>query len=66
MNCIEIGTGSIYELTHDVGRDSGLKLEARDRLPSKVVQDIDLTTFSSGNLSATRILACLVIPAADS
>jgi len=66
MNWIEIGTGSIHELTHNAGQDSGLKLEDRDRLPSKVVQDIDLTTFSSGNCSATRILAYLVIPAADS
>jgi len=66
MNRIEIGTGSIYEFTHDVGRNSSLKLEDRDRLPSKVVQDIDLTAFSSGNFSATRILAHLVIPAADS
>jgi len=66
MNRIKIGAGPIYELTHDVGRNSSLKLEDRDRLPSKVVQDIDLTTFSSDNFSTARILAYLVIPAADS
>ena len=66
MNRIKIGTGSIYELAHDVGRNSSLKLEDRNRLPSKVFQDIDLTVFSSRNFSAARILAYLVIPAADS
>ena len=65
MNRIKIGTGAIYELTHDVGRNSCMKLEDRDRLPSKVIQDIYLTVFSLRNFSATGILAYLVIPATD-
>lgn len=39
---IKGGTGYIQELTHDVGRNSSLKLKHRDGLPSEVVQDIDL------------------------
>ena len=66
MNKIRVGKGSIYELTHDVWRNSGLKLEDRDRLPSKVVQDIYLTEFSSNNFSVARTLTYLVVPAADS
>jgi len=49
MGEVKVGTGSFYEFTHDVGWNSSAKLEHRDRLPSKVVQDIDLTTPSSSN-----------------
>lgn len=66
MNRIKIGIGPTYEFTHDIVRNSSLELEDRDRLPSKVVQDIDLTMLSSSNFSASRILTYLTIPATDS
>lgn len=58
-------TRSIYELTHDVGRNSRLKLEDRDRLPSKVVQDMDLAMSSSSKFCVVQALTHLVIPATD-
>ena len=66
MGKIKIGTDPISEPTHDIGRNSSLKLEYCDGLPSEVVQNIDLTVSSSSNFCTTRILAYLVIPAADS
>lgn len=66
MNRIKIGTRSALEPTHDVLRNSSLKLEDGDRLPSKVVQDIDLNKSSSSKSSAAIVLLYLVIPATDS
>jgi len=66
MDKVKVGTGSVYELTHDVRRNPSLKLEHRNGLPSEVVQDMDLTTPLSSNFCIVWIPIYLVIPAADS
>jgi hypothetical protein len=66
MNEVKTGTDWTLESTHDVLRNSSLKLEDRDRLPSKVVQDIDLVKSPSSKFPAAMILPYLVIPPTDS
>jgi len=63
---VKVGTGSVYELTHNVRRSPSLKLEDRDGLPSEVVQDIDLVTSSSNKFYIAWIITYLVVPATDS
>lgn len=66
MNQIKTRIGRTPEFTHGILRNSSLELEDRDRLPSKVVQDIDLARSLSSKLSGTMIPSYLIIPPTDS